>query len=104
MPDLGKSQNHNTGYPEDQVHGANMGPIWGRQDPGGPPVGSMNFAILVKMVDSLCNLTAPDNNALEVLAKIAARSKNSEPIILLRDLAQNYDTVFPWLNMERFRH
>ena len=25
--------------------GANMGPIWGRQDPGGPHVGPMNFAI-----------------------------------------------------------
>ena len=25
--------------------GANMGTIWGRQDPGGPHVGPMNFAI-----------------------------------------------------------
>ena len=24
---------------------ANMRPIWGRQDPGGPHVGPMNFAI-----------------------------------------------------------
>ena len=24
-----------------------MGPIWGRQDPGGPHVGHMNFAIWV---------------------------------------------------------
>ena len=31
--------------PESKVHGANMGPIWGRQDPGGPHVGSMNLAI-----------------------------------------------------------
>ena len=29
------------GYP----CGANMGPIWGRQDPGGPHVGPMNFVI-----------------------------------------------------------
>ena len=28
-----------------QVDGANMGPIWGRQDPGGSHVGPMNFAI-----------------------------------------------------------
>ena len=28
-----------------KVHGANMGPIWGRQDPGGPHVGPVNFAI-----------------------------------------------------------
>ena len=31
--------------PYNKVHGANMGPIWGRQDPGGPHVGPMNFAI-----------------------------------------------------------
>ena len=28
---------------ESKVHGANMGPIWGPQDPGGPHVGPMNF-------------------------------------------------------------
>ena len=31
--------------PDNKVHGANMGPIWGRQDPGGPHVGPMNLAI-----------------------------------------------------------
>ena len=31
--------------PDSKVHGANMGPIWGRQDPGEPQVGLMNFAI-----------------------------------------------------------
>ena len=30
-----------------------MGPIWGRQDPGGPHVGPMNFAIWVN--DSVNN-------------------------------------------------
>ena len=29
--------------PDSKVHGANMGPIWGRQDPGGPYVGPMNL-------------------------------------------------------------
>ena len=28
---------------EGKVHVANMGPIWGREDPGGPHVGHMNF-------------------------------------------------------------
>ena len=32
------------GYPDSK---ANMGPIWGRQDPGGSHVGAMNFAIWV---------------------------------------------------------
>ena len=31
--------------PENKVHGANMGTTWGRQDPGGPHVGHVNFAI-----------------------------------------------------------
>ena len=34
-----------SGIPDSKVHGANMGPIWGRQDPGGPHAGAMNFAI-----------------------------------------------------------
>ena len=29
--------------PGSKVHGDNMGPIWGRQDPGGPHVGPMNL-------------------------------------------------------------
>ena len=32
-------------HPDSKVHGANMGLIWGRQDPAGPHVGRMNFAI-----------------------------------------------------------
>ena len=32
-------------HPDIKVHGANMGTIWGRQDPDGPHVGPMNFEI-----------------------------------------------------------
>ena len=35
----------NVNTPDSNVHGANMGPIWGRQEPGGPHVGPMNFPI-----------------------------------------------------------
>ena len=31
--------------PDSKVHVTNIGPIWGRQDPGGTHVGPMNFAI-----------------------------------------------------------
>ena len=31
--------------PDNKAHGANMGPIWGRHDPGGPHVVPMNLAI-----------------------------------------------------------
>ena len=34
-------------YPDCKVDDANMGPIWGRQDPGGSHVDSLNFAIWV---------------------------------------------------------
>ena len=34
-------------YPDSKVHGASMGPIWGRQDPIGPHVGPMNLDIWV---------------------------------------------------------
>ena len=37
-------------YPDSKVHGANMGPAWGRQDPGGPHVGPMNLAIWVTIL------------------------------------------------------
>ena len=41
------------GDPDSKVHGANMGPIWGRQDPDGPHVGPMNFAIWGTMKETL---------------------------------------------------
>ena len=33
--------------PDGKDHAANMGPIWGQQDPGGPHVGAMNLTIWV---------------------------------------------------------
>ena len=40
--------------PDSKAHGANMGPIWGRQDPGGPHVGPMNFVSRVHIIGSIC--------------------------------------------------
>ena len=37
-------------YPDSKVHGANQGPIWGRQDPGGPHVVPMNIVIWVDIL------------------------------------------------------
>ena len=45
---FGLEKNRLLTYPDSKVHGAHMGPIWGRQDPDGPHVGPMNFAILGK--------------------------------------------------------
>ena len=40
---IGLNYKHENPY--SKIHGANMGPIWGRQDPGGSHVGPMNSAI-----------------------------------------------------------
>ena len=34
--------------PDNNVRGTNMGPTWGRQDPGGPHVGPMDLVIWVR--------------------------------------------------------
>ena len=39
--------------PDSKVHGANMGSIWGRQDPGGPHVGPMNLFIWDSLVGNV---------------------------------------------------
>ena len=55
-------------FPDNTVHGANMGPTWGLQDPGGPHVSHMKLAIWVAFtpgadivwvtLQSLCDSTA----------------------------------------------
>ena len=35
-----------TDIPDIKVHGANLGPIWGRQDPGGPHFVPINFVVV----------------------------------------------------------
>ena len=51
--------------PDSKVHRANMGPIWGQQDPGGPHVGPKNFAIWVAFCPRL-----PKYNTLAFLRMI----------------------------------
>ena len=45
MNDIIDAIYHHHDIPDSKVHGANMGPIRGRRDPGGPPVGAMNLVI-----------------------------------------------------------
>ena len=49
--------------PDSKVHVANMGPIWGQQDLGGPHVGPMNLAIWVYS-KSCCVGSHPNGNRL----------------------------------------
>ena len=43
-------------FPDSKVHGANTGPTWGRQGPGGPHVGRMNIAFLFHAVRSFATM------------------------------------------------
>ena len=49
--------------PDRKVHGTNMGPTWGRQDPGGPHVGPMNVAIMdnKKYIIAILSFVGVDN-------------------------------------------
>ena len=51
---------------DSKVHVANMGHIWGRQDPGGPHVGSMKFAIwVIIQTSSLLNPHESGSNSIK---------------------------------------
>ena len=39
--------------PDSKIHGADVGPNWGRQDPGGLHVGPMNFAIWASLSNGI---------------------------------------------------
>ena len=41
--------------PDNKVHGSNMEPIWGRQNPGGSNVGPMNLGIWEMIVGYLAH-------------------------------------------------
>ena len=76
-------------YPDIKVHGANMGPIWGRQDPGGPHVGPMNSVIWVyssgKLHCQWCNPSTDRKkfytvcvNIILVISKILQNNRKEE--------------------------
>ena len=53
-------------FPDSKIHGANMGPIWVRQDPGGPHVGPINFAIWVTQLKiTIGSMSALINDRLD---------------------------------------
>ena len=54
LPFQSFSYQHN--FPDNKIHGANMGPTWVLSAPDGPSVGPMNLAIWVKANLSLCNM------------------------------------------------
>ena len=111
--------------PDSKVRGANMGPIWGRQDPGGPHVGPMNVVIWEEPSIGLDNGLAPNrrqaiiwNNANPIHWRIYAALGGDELTliptrisnlifsvqcgILLSNFSQNILRIFPTCKIASF--
>ena len=80
--------------PDSKVHEANMGPIWGRQDPGEPHDGPMNFVILVYMMIS------SNGNIAALLALCEGDSKGHRyiPLTKASDADLWYLFISAWTN------
>ena len=72
----------NFNYPDITVHRANVGPIWGRQEPGGPHDGPMNFAIWEGMGDTWQSVPVHPNPLL--------RSSNIRRVSMLHTILITY--------------
>ena len=60
--------------PDGKGHWAIMWPIWGRQDPGGPHVGPMNFAIWVAMFKEKKSTLKRNLNVVKSMSIATGRS------------------------------
>ena len=87
--------------PDSKVHGANMGPIWGRQDPGGPHVGPMNFIMwdhVLRLCQSIMQQTkirSTDAREIRPWDEICTKTCNvfvKLPACILNILIQAADT------------
>ena len=92
----------NVNTPDSKVHGANMGPIWGRQDPGGPHVGPMNFPFWA-MDTALCQellLWCHDNMAI-IDSQNTHGPEQDTAITVCQSINYLYDfkVIFLWSNV-----
>ena len=78
--------------PDSKVHVANMWPIWGRQDPGGPHVGPMNFAIWDSM------LTVPESEPVTKILTGCRPIPDLSRTSLVKWLYNDFNYVFIHMN------
>ena len=86
-------------YPDSKVHGVNMGPIWGRQDPGGPHVGPMNIAIWVYTSTSAINTLRPRQNGRHLSDDTFKRIFLNENVIILIKISLKFVPYGPINNI-----
>ena len=96
--------------PDSKVHGANMGPTWGRQDPGGPHVVPMNLAIwdvLQEYWESFFinfDLTKRIVNEIDVIIDISAWTSQNIWLDLIRQAVnQGPFSIYGWIRFQLMR-
>ena len=89
-------------YPDSKVHRANMGPIWGRQDPAGPHVGPINLAIWVCLCVCLCTRAFRKTNMYHHGVEIIKSKVTNMLVPIYLYCRQLYDIVL-WRWRKPFR-
>ena len=74
-------------YYDSKVHGANMGHIWGQQDPGGPHVGPTNLVIWVFSVGTL------DVFVVKKALQVSSASITMDITVMTITLVKNNDKI-----------
>ena len=85
------------GSPYSKIHGANMEPIWGRQDPGGPHVGPMNFAIWVSIATPVEHLQCLETLSTMTFPVCGIHFQNSTDVYCLSN-KYNWMIFYKYLN------
>ena len=88
-------------FPDNKAHGANMGPSWGQQDPDGPHVGPMNFAIWVIQITDLRHphdiIVMAHRNGVNVIGNqrnIASLRRVGYPFMMCKDKIISVDVNY----------
>ena len=91
MCTLAETTRHLRYYLYSKVYGANMGPIWGRQDPGGPHVGPIIFAIWVWIIEYIVNIFTDKQSGRSPKVVALFPTTNFSGYII--ELLQLHDTI-----------
>ena len=83
--------------PYSKVHGANVGPIWGRQDPGGPHVGPTYFAIWD--IDPIKTMIEPQQNKAKQNRVQVSWDIHTTLMAKIRNLNLNCCSLCGWLTV-----
>ena len=82
--------------PDSKVHGANIGSIWGQEDPGAPHVGPMNFAIWGRVQNK--GHVFRWKNADQHLVIIVFYTSRNEPVKRGKQLFLSSSIVYNFIN------